>query len=482
MGTERTVQQGKSVIKKITASLMLFGVLIAGLVFALTGKKAEVTSVEVFDQTTGGEYGDHTLIDDELIKKELLGKKAYSDLDVVVYAKNGDSSDNLNEDTLNFARSKHPEWISGDKWADDVFIISLNVESDPTSRIGSGQVGTYFGENVKIEGEESQHKIQEKGYSYFRSNDWNGGILTIADIAIHRINSPILFKLAGLGFGGLSFAAGIGYYAYGRKTLSALKEADDELNALSYNVDNYVRNAGNVLVGNYASRISDSSNKVLHTYTDLLDERDGLIKNARNTVTSNSHKVYSLKDKTLDLKHEVELVTDAMLIYEKDEGWREAWKRQTEELRIAIRDVRENISHQGSTISRIETEFNEINNRYYQGTEDVDLLLDRIDYLHQEISDIVGTESERQLMRIDDNKKRKYVQEGLNKELHRRHRSRHSSLFSYYSPYPYYTYATYSTGYSNGVHSYQASQSSSSNSSYGGSGGGFSGSGSSSSF
>lgn len=63
---------------------------------------------------------------------------------VAIYTRNGEFSDNLNEEVLRFARENHPEWLSPDKqkWADSLFLFAL----DPMGR----QVGTYFGEDRKV--------------------------------------------------------------------------------------------------------------------------------------------------------------------------------------------------------------------------------------------------------------------------------------------------------------------------------------------
>ena len=107
-------------------------------------------------------------VDPILVEKELKKIKTHEDINVLVYAKNGQKGDNLNEDTLNYVRDKHPELITGDKWTDGWFIVSLNIESGD-SLIGSGQVGTYYGENIKLV-ENEQLASQKAGYISFKKN------------------------------------------------------------------------------------------------------------------------------------------------------------------------------------------------------------------------------------------------------------------------------------------------------------------------
>lgn len=452
----------------------------------MTMKKGEVLSVGVVDQTTGGEYGDGSLLDDERIINELFGKKAHSDLNILVYAKDGEYEDNLNEDTLNYVREHRPELISGDKWADDTLIISLNVESEPDDIQGSGQVGTYFGENVKIESQEQQQTLQAHGYSDFQAKSWDTGVIAVADATIDSINSPVVLRILGIVISCLFFITGTLLLIIGVASLLAIRAAEEELDATTANVDLYVRNADNVLLGQYASTIKENSHDILRGYTDLLEKRDGYSKTLFSMMALLfSFRAFFFHKKVKDLSHEVSLVSDTMLIYERDKGWQEAWKRQTADVRQAINDMRKSTTADGMSVKTWTEQFNDIEKELYEGNTDVDYLFSRVDSILQDISSAVQAESDMETQLVSNANKRSYIEKEIQRELRRNHRRRGNTLFFYYSPTPYYTYSTYHTGYNQGIDRYTSSQSSSSgssSSSYGGSGGGFSGSGSSSRF
>lgn len=63
-------------------------------------------------------------------------------LDIAAHDADPSADTGLNDAVLDDARSEHPDWIDGEKWADGVVILAI----DPEHR----KVGTYAGEDVKL--------------------------------------------------------------------------------------------------------------------------------------------------------------------------------------------------------------------------------------------------------------------------------------------------------------------------------------------
>src|SRR6478736_10090917 len=107
----------------------------------------------------------------------------YEPTRVAVFTYNGKAEDNLNEQVLKFARSRHPEWISpdGQKWADGLFIFAL----DPVGR----HVGTYMGEDRKVSLEQ-RSDIQDASKELFRDAQWTDGTVAGIRRGAELINQP----------------------------------------------------------------------------------------------------------------------------------------------------------------------------------------------------------------------------------------------------------------------------------------------------
>lgn len=464
------------------AVLLIVYIILVGI---LGAPKHEVTSVGVDDQTA--ENGETGQVDPILVEKELEGYPAYKDLKVFVYAKNGSPSDNINEDTLNYMRDKHPEFISGDKWADGTLILTLNIESRGDS-VGSGQIGTYFGEDVKIPKIGQQQNIQSKGYDKFKENNWSQGIINVGQAASDIMAQPKYASVPVAIYYSIIIVFFVLVWAVvnnvARRVFNSSAAHLDE-NAQGLN--DYVRDADDVLVGKYAERIAESSHDLLISYTDLLEIRDKLMRTVWFLVAFHSIKVYKFYKKSNEVVGELNLLIDAMDIYEKNPGWEQAWENQIEDTESAIRDLAfgERISGLDSSAKLyniVSAEMESIREDMYSGTQDVDVLFMRVDKINQAISDHVEKQMEYDLGRESNLKKRSMIEKSIQRENREYNRVGRASLFTYYSPVMYYSPYSYATGYSSGLTSYKNHTSGSSSSGYGGSGGGFSGSGSSSSF
>ena len=102
---------------------------------------------------------------------------------VAIYTRNGQSSDNFNEEVLQYARASHPEWIStdGQKWADGLFLFAL----DPVGR----QVGTYMGEDLKVS-LQKRTAIQDAASELFVDAQWTEGTIAGVKKGASLINQP----------------------------------------------------------------------------------------------------------------------------------------------------------------------------------------------------------------------------------------------------------------------------------------------------
>lgn len=453
--------------------------------FIVSMPKGDVQSVTIEEEISAG--GDpEGFVDEVLVENELSDISTYKDLNMFVYVKEGDSSDNLNEDTLEYMRANHPELITGDKWTDGWFILSLNIESGDASP-GSGQVGTYFGEDVKV-GESVQQHIQEQGYDLFRERNWSGGLIESAEEAGSLMAKPFY---AGAGFILVTAAVPFGllglFVIMTRASRSTRIKAMDSLRDNVEGVDEYIRNADTVLVGEYASQIRTTADSVLRSYTDLLDRRDKIEKLRWNQLAFNYSVIRSVYKDADDFVNKVDMVSDAMTIYEKDAGWKEAWFRQTQEVRSAINGLlvgemsRDREMRNRGNYARKWIE--DVDSRLYEGKENVDLLFKQVDEIQQFVSDATKAYMDEQLAMESNTSRRGYIERGIESERLSYRNRRRTSLFTYHSRGYIYTPMIYTAGYSSGASSYTSAQSSSSSSSgYGGGGGGFSGAGSSSSF
>lgn len=464
------------------AVLLIIYIVLVGI---LGAPKQEIKSVEVADQTA--EDGKTGQVDPILVKKELEGYPAYKDLKVFVYAKSGSPSDNINEDTLNYMRDKHPEFISGDKWADGTLILTLNIESGGDS-VGSGQVGTYFGEDVKIPKIGQQQHVQSQGYDKFKENNWSQGIINVGQSASDIMAQPKYASApVAIFYSIIIMVFVLVWSVVNNIARRAFNFSSTYLDENAQELNDYVRDADNVLVGQYAERIAESSHELLISYTDLLESRDKLMRLAWFLVGFHAITVHKFCKRSDEIVGELSLLIDAMDIYEKNPGWEQAWERQIKDTESAIRDLvfGEKMSHLDSSsklYNVVSAEMDDIRESMYAGTQDVDVLFMRVDKINQAISDHVEKQMKYELGHESNGKKRSMIENSIQRENRKYNRIGRASLFTYYSPIMYYSPHSYATGYSSGVTSYKNHTSGSSSSGYGGSGGGFSGSGSSSSF
>lgn len=113
----------------VAAALMC---VVAAIALSLLGRPGEqVQQVEVTD--------DAGVVDPIRLEDSIGELRTYAPVRVVVWTRQGESSDNINAEALEWARSQpERDLISPDgrKWADGLLLLALNVEQD--DEVGSG--------------------------------------------------------------------------------------------------------------------------------------------------------------------------------------------------------------------------------------------------------------------------------------------------------------------------------------------------------
>lgn len=161
---------------RVAVGTLLALVVPAWLGFAVIGYKQPAVgasdlvspSVQVYDETGSFETVDARSLSDALRDIGFLRP-----VHLVVLSTDNLIDANIDEATLRYARTSHPEWIAsnGYKWADGYLILSVS----PSYR----KVGTYFGEDIALPVSEQQD-IQEAAKEDFRAKRWSRGIVAAA--------------------------------------------------------------------------------------------------------------------------------------------------------------------------------------------------------------------------------------------------------------------------------------------------------------
>lgn len=461
----------------IAALILVVGFFIT---MALTAPRNNFESITIEDST--GQ------LDKTLIKKELQGIPAYKNVDVFVYSKNGKPSDNINADTFHYMMKNHPEMIEGDKWADGKLILTLNIESGD-SAFGSGQVGTYFGEDVKIKFTEQQ-KVQSEGYDLFHQRNWSQGIVDIAIASSQKMAKPFFasFIVQIVIFGILLLILLLWVMGI-KKSRKIIKQSSETLKNNEENIDNYVSKAVSVLTGSYFEQIRKDASQIMNKHAELVNEHKDIVEIRWSMLGVKQLRINKFNQSVEELSNSVTVIMDSLVIYNRMPGWEESWAKNTSDVRTAIRDLiieRMGTSSELAKLGRnLDEKMKQIDRNMYSGKVDVNILFDEVNQINQTISEVVKEYMNVSLKNMDSSKA-SYIRSSID-ERARNNRFAASSIFGYYALYSIYTPHIYNTGYSSGSQAYQSSQQSSSDSSnsttgYGGSSGGFSGSGSSSSF
>ncbi|MFD1377180.1 DUF5129 domain-containing protein [Micrococcus antarcticus] len=272
--------------------------------------------------------------------------------DVAIYARNGEYSDDINTKTLEYAKSSHPEWISGkpedygDYWADGLFIITLSIEGE-----GDGQIGTYFGEDRKVS-ESSMESIHEAGYDDFNLSRWTDGVIAVADQAAVIMNRPWYQHPAlwiSTGVGGLVAAIIGGVALHTRSTRR--KTFAEELHQGTLHLTNVTMDleetelAARTLpsASGHAAELEQRFTKFMAKYRACFAAQQAL-EDSGKKERSGSEGVRFAKEfretaQSLDLTDDA--IIAAAALYTRSASWEEAWHAQTEPLEEDLDEIRE---------------------------------------------------------------------------------------------------------------------------------------------
>jgi len=432
--------------------------------------------------------------------------------DVAIYARNGEYSDDINTETLDYAKSTHPEWISGkpedygDYWADGLFIITLSIEGE-----GDGQIGTYFGEDRKVS-ESSMESIHEAGYDDFNLSRWTDGVIAVADKASVIMNRPWYQHPAlwiTTGIGGLVAASVGGAVLHTRSTRR--KTFAEELHQGTVHLTNVTMDleetelAARTLpsASGHAAELEQRFSKFMAKYRDCFEAQQSLEQQSKKerSGTNGVRQAKEFRESTQSLDLTDDAIIAAAALYTRSASWQDAWHAQTKPLEDDLDDIRELLNDvepelKGSAAalaSYRETATTELNELTAQLTEEsitVDQALDGLSALRAELTEKLDIFAQAQIEVYAENAEEKAdMQSELKKSRYetRAYDGRSGTILDVLNPASmYWRVSGYHHGYSSGVSAVTASREAASSSggvSSGYSGGGsFSGAGGSSRF
>jgi hypothetical protein len=275
---------------------------------------------------------------------DVLGELDFREpTDVAIYTRTGEYSDNINRETLDYAREAHPEWISddpddyGDYWTDGLFIITLSVEDD-----GHGQIGTYFGEDRAVS-EGRMEKMHAAGTDNFRQARWTDGVIDVAESGAELIGAPPISAggWAAIGIGGAGGAGAVtGITLAVRRSrreafATALDKGSEHLTQVAMDLQETEIAATTFPAGSrYAAELEKKFNEFLDLYKSSDAERDelrGLDKKQRaKTANVDRAKAFQKNARKLDAVDDA--ISAASALYRRSPAWENAWSAQTKPL------------------------------------------------------------------------------------------------------------------------------------------------------
>ncbi|MCQ9386062.1 DUF5129 domain-containing protein [Brevibacterium moorei] len=457
---------------------------------------AAPSSVEVVEQADAA--------DPTLLKEEVGKLRFHRPVRVVVWFRTGDYADKLNEETLKWARSNPDMNLlspDGRKWADGTFILTVSVESNEVT--GSGQVGTYFGEDVRVEsgdGHDREKKIQQAGSDAFKRMDWTEGAVQVTRAAADLMARPWyktpLLALIIPGIFVVAFALnGAGALLLRKGFVMAAGKFD----STTVGVNDRVTAAQEIPDVGLGEKIRATAGEVLRIYDDSLSQRTALnafawpvISPVNGRMTSRLKDFAGNVDTIVDATH---MLQNAIVLYNRDSSWEQIWTEEINETGRALRGFADPRLANRVGVQRAEefkrfgaageAELEDIRRSGIEGGgENIVQCLDRIADLRKRLS--AQTQELQARGTAYAGGAGRYISKAIDKEQSRANGASRSITGYYDRPY-FSTPTAFMIGYVNGQHNYQRAQQSSSSSSgsstgYGSSGGGFSGSGSSSRF
>ncbi|WP_411731513.1 DUF5129 domain-containing protein [Paeniglutamicibacter sp.] len=429
----------------------------------------------------------------------------YEPTKVAIYTRNGEASDNLNEEVLRFAREHHPEWLSSDrqKWADSIFLFAL----DPAGR----QVGTYFGEDRKVSPAQ-RDDIQEATKDLLREAQWTDGTVAGVERAAQLMNrpwykSPKLYAWSGgiLVVGGIS--AGSTLYVrrtYRNRSRKALETGNASYANVSMDLEVTELNAKTINDSSrYGSLVLEKYRGFSSAYNELAEQS-----NKANGLDAKSHvrkdtarflEKYAANATELDRMDDV--IADTNMLLNMGSGWAGAWERQLAPLHEDLADIDELLDDNAAAPdapsalalrrfkSMTTTDMEQWAADLQAGSLGPEDGLDKIAAAREHLTGLLKEYSEVVIEKYAKNEEEEKLMRAAMRTPEAngaRYSSNHSILGTVYPSNRFWSVIGFSTGFSSGRSSVQESRTASSSSGgstgYGSSGGSFSGSGSSSRF
>ncbi|MER2133471.1 MAG: DUF5129 domain-containing protein [Arthrobacter sp.] len=482
--------------------------IIATALLALAAPAAPASAVEPVDiivEDTAGVLDQNTLV------PALEQIQFHDPTTVAIYTFRGDPDAEyqdgdtvMNEETLRFAREEHPEWISADgqKWADGMFIFTL----DPDGR----WIGTYFGEDRKVDSEQAQ-AIRDEAAELFKDAQWTDGTIAGVQEAAKLINRPWYLNPATWIAGGALVLAAVGTWltivAVRRSRLKTNREliakAEQSYASVSMDLEATELNAHTIPeTSRYGAKVLEE-HRTFRTRYNVATELGNTVRSftEKDLKRAKARKpVEEFAELAAALDGIDDVIADTNTLLNMGPGWQAAWDRQAgpllEEL-DKLEDLFEEDKTAGSATAAALLAFRTECRRRLQataagladGTVSPESGLDVIRDCGQELAELLKNHSETVIEKAaKDSSEKKLMRDALEEE---RTRARHYR--NGYRPgildtaYPNYIWsvASFNAGVQTGtgkIESARSSASSGSSSGYGASGGSFSGSGSSSRF
>lgn len=427
----------------------------------------------------------------------------HSPTKVVIYTRNGNTSENFNEEVLRYARANHPEWISADgqKWADGLFVLAF----DPSAR----KVGTYMGEDRKVS-LEKQEAIQESTKNLFREAQWTDGTIAGVKKAAKLINQPwyqsagfiittsIVGGLAALGFGTRAVIRSKNR----KKAAENLKRGDAGFSSVSLELPVTELNAKTIPADSrYGALVLEKYRNFSSSYHQAaeLNEKSHTFTAKELSKGTNVKVTAQYADLAQELDNLDDVIADTNTLLNRYTGWESAWDRQAKPLAEDLAELTVLLAQKEAKNLPTTAALHSMHAQGTQGLQQLgadfqsgrispEAALDQLRSMREELTALLQRHSEQLIgtyakTKSEESKMRSTMDRSRQDDMSGRQATIFGSIYGWNS---FYSVHAFSSGYisaRSSVDSARSSASSSGSSSgYGSSGGSFSGSGSSSSF
>lgn len=308
---------------------VVIGLVLAFAMMAAPGALAVPNSSVVVEDTAG-------VLDRAQLDRGLSSIGFYVPVKVAIYTRQGAAADDLTEETLSFARQKHPEWLSADgqKWANGLFIFTL----DP----GGRQVGTFFGDDVKISADQQKH-IQASTKKLLRDAQWTDGTIqgvksAASFIARPWYRAPRLYWGAGivvvLAAVGLGVAAGV-RNRNRRNFALAMANGDKSYTSVSLDVAATELNASAIPDhSSYGLKILAQWRSFKSQFRQVTESKSRLelLTAKQRSKAVNVRMAREYERAIFELDGLDAAIADANALLNHSANWRQAWQQQSEML------------------------------------------------------------------------------------------------------------------------------------------------------